>query len=143
MKKVILLSILSTTIVGCSSTRVDDHSYHYTHIPAQPPTPPVRIVNNYISNPSPANRTINHYRNETVNNINRSHNTYNYKAPRPHQEDEELLYQQRPSPTSYRGLHIEVDRNNNRNVIPASWDDVPRRPSIPPGNAGIPVFYRY
>ncbi len=138
MKKLILLSVLSGVTVGCTSTRIDDHSYHHNDIPPQR-TPPVNIVNNNYFNSHPP-----------VTNVNRSVN--HYVAPevpvRPrsvYQEDEEFLqYRQEPqvTPSSYRGLHIQVDRNYRRTVVPARWD-IPNHPAIPSGNASIPVFYRY
>jgi hypothetical protein len=131
MKKLILLSLLSSLSVSCTSTRVDDHSYHYNDSPAHRNAAPVNVVNNYINNSSaPAVRHI-------------------YEAPkpqpRPYQEDEDFLqYRQEPqvTPSSYKGLHIQVDRNHHRTVVPARWD-IPNHPAIPSGNASIPVFYRY
>lgn len=139
MKKLIVLSLVSGLTVGCTSTRIDDHSYHHNDVPVARQAPPVNIVNNYISNP-PQVKSVNHY---------------NYEIPRPpvlpplprvYQEDEEFLqYQQGPqlTPASYRGLHIRADMRGHRTVVPASWDFPQRGPAIPSGNAGIPVFYRY
>lgn len=137
MKKLILLSILSGVTVGCTSTRIDDHSYHHNDAPQR--TPPVNIVNNNYINSHPP-----------VTNVNRSVNHYVVPEPpiRPrnvYQEDEEFLqYRQEPqvTPSSYRGLHIRVDRNNRRTIVPDRWDN-PRYPSIPPGNEGVPVFYQH
>ena len=120
MKSLTLL-LFGLAVVGCTSTRIDDHSYHYSH----------------TTTPAPVN--INNY------------NTYKTEAPartwrRTIQDDEDFI-QYQPAPSSYRGynyrpyrgLHVRVDQNNERTVVPASWNDVPRY-SIPPGNAGIPVL---
>lgn len=136
MKKLIVLSLVSGLTVGCTSTRIDDHSYHHNDGPAVRQSAPVNIVNNYINNP-PQVKNVNHY---------------NYEAPRPpalprvYQEDEEFLqYHQAPqlTPASYRGIHIRAEANGRRTVVPANWDCSQRGPAIPSGNAGIPVFYRY
>ena len=141
MKKVIVLSLVSGLVVGCTSTRIDDHSYHHNDAPIGRQSPPVNIINNnnYINNP-PQTKTVNHYNYEAPK------QSVLPTVPREYQEDEEFLqYHQGPQPTpaSYKGIHIRAELNGRRTVVPANWDFPQRGPAIPSGNASIPVFYRY
>lgn len=102
MKRLALLT-LSISAVGCTTTKIDDHSYKYIHTTTPPP---VNIINN--------------------NTIYNKPETQRY---RPHQEDEDfLMYQQadpKPQPTlsSYSG---RVGVYPSREVVPVSWNVPPQ-----------------
>lgn len=133
MKKVIILTLVSGLTASCTSTRIDDHSYHHNDNPA----PPVKIVNNNYINSAPATPAP------------RVNNYYNYQTPRNvYQDDQDFLQYQQTEPRltpssyrglnfSYRGLHNRIDVYGERTVVPAQWN-VSRYPSIPSGR--IPTF---
>lgn len=142
MKNILVICSVGSLAVGCTTTRVDDHSFHYSS-GAPLAAPSVRR--------SPAATTINNYRTETVNNIN-NNVTHNYRSshtPTVYEQDREYLQfqqaepvpstQENLSPMGYRGLHILEDRNGSCTVVPARWDTPNRNPI--PGH-GIPVFKR-
>lgn len=120
-------------MIGCTSTRIDDHSYR---VNSSPPN----VITTYNRNIT--NNTTHNYAQQTGRCVEEPFNRRNVL-----QEDREYLQfiQEDPRELSTRkekGMYIEYDRYNRPTVVAENWDNpITSRNYIPPGNAGIPVYH--
>lgn len=137
MKKVILLAVPSLFMIGCTSTRIDDHSYRLN-------SSPPNVVTTYNRNTT--NNTTHNYAQQTERCFKEHPNKQTVLR-----EDREYLQflQEDPIKDSgdlhsrrENGMYIEYDEHNTPTVVPKNWKSpITSRNYIPPGNAGIPVYY--